>query len=609
MKKITLLLGMVVAASVGFSQIIFDVTSAPTCTSLEHSWNFEIASSDGTQAGWGASPNMFQGVNSITADMEMVDDGTTPGTMDTGGSSPHDTSQDACDSTTWSQDLTGKIAVLFRGACEFGLKSFNAQKRGAVAVLIINHTGDAIPMGGGTYGPQVTIPVIMVSETDGNQIAACLNGGGTMTAFLGSKIGLYPNDMGSSPADIVMAESTANPYVLSQNGTELNLDLGLWAYNLGVNAQTGVTCSVDVSYMGSSVYANTSAPVNFNAPDTSFVDTQYIALGNHAPASWGAGVYTITYTVSTPGGTDGDASDNTVVSQFKITSDNVYAKSRIDASNNPIQTTAYSLNETTTAYDEFQPCVQFKNDNASRLMAAGMTFSCAPVGETMANEIVDVRAYTWDDSFTDLNDAAYPGTAWTMTQVGDGGFYFYLDETEENVNIYLPFQTPFALVDGQRYLFCVYNASDSLRVGYDAQIDYTSTVNNYLEASGPVGILPAGGAYEWYAAGFGYDVTPAVTVNFDITPVSVADVEDAASAIAYPNPVANLLNVPVRKSVTGSVQVEVFDLAGKLVLSENKTIVDGPLQINVASIANGSYVFKMTFANGTQDTFKVSVNR
>jgi len=38
-------------------------------------------------------------------------------------------------------------------------------------------------------------------------------------------------------------------------------------------------------------------------------------------------------------------------------------------------------------------------------------------------------------------------------------------------------------------------------------------------------------------------------------------------------------------------------------------IVDGPLQINVASIANGSYVFKTTFADGTQDSFKVSVNR
>jgi len=229
----------------------------------------------------------------------------------------------------------------------------------------------------------------------------------------------------------------------------------------------------------------------------------------------------------------------------------------------------------------------------------------------MANEIVEVRAYTWDDVFTDISDAAVPPaqSAWTLTQLGSG-LYFYLDESEDAVNIDLPFnEAPINMTDNQRYLFCVYNASDSLRIGFDSQIDYLATVNNYLEFSGPVKTLANGGTAEWYGAGFGYDVSPAVTVNFDLTPTSVAETENSVVGVAYPNPVANLLTVPVRKAVTGSVQIEVFDLAGKLVLSENKMIVDGPLQINVASIANGSYVFKTTFADGTQDSFKVSVNR
>ena len=70
-----------------------------------------------------------------------------------------------------------------------------------------------------------------------------------------------------------------------------------------------------------------------------------------------------------------------------------------------------------------------------------------------------------------------------------------------------------------------------------------------------------------------------------------------------------MLNVPVRKGVKGNVTVEVFDLAGKLVISENKTIGEGSLKVNVASISNGAYLFSLTFADGSKDSFKVSVNR
>lgn len=74
-----------------------------------------------------------------------------------------------------TQDLTGKIAVIYRGNCEFGLKAYHAQRRGAVGVIIINHTGDAIGMSSGSYGNQVTIPVIQLGRTDGDSIVACLD--------------------------------------------------------------------------------------------------------------------------------------------------------------------------------------------------------------------------------------------------------------------------------------------------------------------------------------------------------------------------------------------------------------------------------------------------
>ena len=56
-------------------------------------------------------------------------------------------------------------------------------------------------------------------------------------------------------------------------------------------------------------------------------------------------------------------------------------------------------------------------------------------------------------------------------------------------------------------------------------------------------------------------------------------------------------------------QLEVFDVLGKIVLTENKTISNEPLKVNVAAILNGNYLFKLTFPDGTSDVFKVSVNR
>ncbi|MBI2279996.1 MAG: hypothetical protein HYU68_04830 [Bacteroidetes bacterium] len=46
-----------------------------------------------------------------------------------------------------------------------------------------------------------------------------------------------------------------------------------------------------------------------------------------------------------------------------------------------------------------------------------------------------------------------------------------------------------------------------------------------------------------------------------------------------------------------------------MVISENQTIGKEQLKVNVASISNGAYVFNLTFADGSKDTFKVSVNR
>ena len=86
---------------------------------------------------------------------------------------------------TANVDLTGKIAIVRRGTCSFVSKVLNAQEAGALAVIVVNNTiDDIINMGGNSDDWQVTIPSVMISETEGNAFFNVLNGGNVVNATL-----------------------------------------------------------------------------------------------------------------------------------------------------------------------------------------------------------------------------------------------------------------------------------------------------------------------------------------------------------------------------------------------------------------------------------------
>ena len=70
----------------------------------------------------------------------------------------------------------GSIALIKRGACTFHIKAANAQAAGAAAVVLYNNSA-------GRFSPTVagpiaiTIPVVAISDTEGNAIAAAMAGG------------------------------------------------------------------------------------------------------------------------------------------------------------------------------------------------------------------------------------------------------------------------------------------------------------------------------------------------------------------------------------------------------------------------------------------------
>lgn len=90
---------------------------------------------------------------------------------------------DGCGEIINAAEINGKIAVVRRGQCDFVAKVEKAQDAGAVAVIVVNNAaGDPIAMGG--TNANITIPAIMIYQTDGENLIDLLEDGQTVNATL-----------------------------------------------------------------------------------------------------------------------------------------------------------------------------------------------------------------------------------------------------------------------------------------------------------------------------------------------------------------------------------------------------------------------------------------
>ena len=102
----------------------------------------------------------FSGSGSFTGPIAIIDF-----TEPTAQASASSSGCEDADFPAGADSLAGKIAVIQRGTCDFGLKAVNAQNHGAEGVLLFNEgtLGDPDrngPIGGTLSGYDVTIPVV-----------------------------------------------------------------------------------------------------------------------------------------------------------------------------------------------------------------------------------------------------------------------------------------------------------------------------------------------------------------------------------------------------------------------------------------------------------------
>lgn len=138
-------------------------------------------------------------------------------------------------------DLTGKIALIDRGVCQFSQKALNAQTLGAVAVVIVNFDNTLVNMAPGDFGAQVTIPVIIIMNDLGQGLIQQINQGETILA----SIAHHPVDLAIVEGLLRFDENSSCTADASETG------LGGWqikAHNLDNNATYYATTRTDGSY-------------------------------------------------------------------------------------------------------------------------------------------------------------------------------------------------------------------------------------------------------------------------------------------------------------------------------------------------------------------------
>ena len=126
----------------------------------------------------------------LTLDLVLVDDGVY-GFFDT----TVGTTFDACETLRNTTELSGRIALVQRGGCNFDVKVRNVQEAGAKAALVYSDQGEALLMNGSPDG--ITIPALMIGQADGELLRARLVAGDTVGVTLQKGLFLRIADPGN----------------------------------------------------------------------------------------------------------------------------------------------------------------------------------------------------------------------------------------------------------------------------------------------------------------------------------------------------------------------------------------------------------------------------
>ena len=600
MKKILLIITLFTTIGAN-SQVVFKGVSPSSISG--NSFVFEWAEPTGT---WSTTIPDFNLQNTFVQDtLELVVDNSLSGN-NPAYTIPHPLASEGCfdaNGGAHSQpSLAGKIAVVWRGTCQFSLKAALAENNGAVAIVIINHSGAPVGMAGGDSGLFINIPVVMISTTDG-QLLLSEMANGPVEVFIGNKTGSSVNDLGSSKDVSNISKYGSVPTSFVQNGLN-NFDLGLTITNFGSDDNIPV---LNQTITGPSGYSYDTTITYGLLPAAQDTDYTYVP---YRETSLATGEYTINYNLSILNETDQDSSDNIVTSSFSVTND-VLSRARTDQSTGDIVSNFYPSNYTLA----MSSCMHLYEENLPvGTGAEGVYFSVSSDSTPLSAEYFGIAVYEWNDIQSGSWGLDYTVNQLLPIYLSD---YFFADDSLKEKSVYhefiddLGYPSPVKLEKFQRYLVCIeYQGGTALDIafGYDNYLDYGSN-SVYNPDFGPGrlnidGIPPFNGTQgTWYT---GWSSADAPSIGLKVGNYSFVNTNEnlmEGSYKLFPNPANSEINI-LSLGNSNYYNIEIHDLTGRIVKIENSRTSNNTT-LDVSDLKSGNYIIKITDNNGKVESLKM----
>jgi hypothetical protein len=579
MKKILLALSGFASILGLQAQIIFNVLSPQ---SLEG--NYQM-----TYSTWAQTPDLADPANAVTGTLVYVNDGSANPTL-------------GCLALENAADVQGKIAVVNRGVCQFGVKALNANVAGAIAVVIVNNVpGSPVGMAAGEVGDQVTIPVVMISLEAGNLLQQQILEG-NVEVFIGNKLGLFQNDLGFFAEDIYLPNGNSIPALVAQNGSEFNYTPAVWLHNYGQQSTAAARLDVTITHNGNTVYSHNVTGISINSGQEIYVSTP-----NFAPANYTPGLYVIRFEASydsdlSQGEVEEYEGDNVYEINLFISANNVFTRASVNPDGTMIAGPGYRVQ----GGDAFSACVAYTHPQAGRMALEGMYFGATGGANTsIEGELLGLTVWKMNSTFTDINDPNYSVDVTLVANADfdipagaqNGDIFFSTVKTGEGDFLILE--------NNQRYVFCVGTDNPNIFILFDG-----GGLDNRRQYEGLNG--NAQPDYYIYTTQLGrftnFYGLPAIAVKFFDKNLVSTDENNLVDVTPYPNPSTEFLNIPL-KSLSGAAQLNIFDPTGRLFSSEQVNVVNNILTVDVKNFSTGIYTFNLAFENGKSSTFRVMVNK
>lgn len=112
-----------------------------------------------------------------------------------------------------------------------------------------------------------------------------------------------------------------------------------------------------------------------------------------------------------------------------------------------------------------------------------------------------------------------------------------------------------------------------------------------------------------YVRFWSFDNAQTGTFNICATDITTLSIDDVSvnNFKLYPNPAKDIINIKLKLNINDKIDVNIYNIQGKLVLNTTKALINNKSQIDIASLKSGMYFLKI-FDGEKQLTKKLMVN-